>query len=150
MANLWRTNSYNNVFKNSQNIWNGLRPLLSQDFLHSSSRIYMTGKWNHRVSLNLDCSCTTNSIPANWPFHMIGSSKLPHLRVRTWHRLNPPLSCRPVHHDRSLNLHCQVSRRRVRGRLRPLLRLGLDRLRLQPPLSHHLPRPAEEEWVRDS
>lgn len=99
-----------------------------------------------RFSFHFDCSCTANVIPAYWLFHMTGSSKCA-ISAYTWHDLNPSLSCRPVHNDCSLHLHGQVSCGRFRGRLRPFLRLGLDRLCFQPPLSHHLPCPAEEEWV---
>lgn len=48
--------------------------LQSQDFPHYSSRIYMIWEMEPSCfSFNFDCSCTAHSIPAYWPFHMIGS-----------------------------------------------------------------------------
>lgn len=60
----------------------------------------------------------------------------------------PFLSRRPVHNDSGLDLHGQAPRQGQGGRLRTLLRPGLDLFCPHLSLSDHLPRPAEEEWVR--
>lgn len=60
---------------------------------------------------------------------------------------DPLLSCRPVYHDSSLHLHRQAPCQRSSGRLRALLRPGLDFVRLLLHPRHHLPRPAEEKRV---
>ena len=60
----------------------------------------------------------------------------------------PFLSRRPVHNDSGLHLHGRAPRQRQGGRLRTLLRPGLDLFCPHLSLSDHLPRPAEEERVR--
>lgn len=56
-------------------------------------------------------------------------------------------SCRPVHNDRSLDLHSAAShhwqKRMVRAQLHP----GVDLFRPHSLPHHHLHRAAEEEWV---
>lgn len=64
----------------------------------------------------------------------------------TWHG-DPPLSCRLVYHGSSFHLHLRAPCQRSSGRLRALLRPGLDFVRLLLHPRRHLPRPAEEERV---
>lgn len=59
------------------------------------------------------------------------------------------VSCRPVYNDSCLNLHCHAADRQGRGRFRTLLCPGLDLFCPHLAVIRHLPRPAEEEWVRE-
>lgn len=57
------------------------------------------------------------------------------------------LSRRPVHNDRSLNLHSAASHHWQKRRVRPQLHPGVDLFRPHTLPHHHLHRPEEEEWV---
>lgn len=81
------------------------------------------------------------------PDHVIGRLSASRVEVFFAWRGDPLLSCRLVYHDSSLHLHRQAPCQRSSGRLRALLRPGLDFVRLLLHPRHHLPRLAEEERV---
>lgn len=87
--------------------------------------------------------------PCSWALSYNGKSNyfLIALSGCAW-QYSPLLSCRPVCNDSSLDLHGWASQHWRTGRVRTLLCPGLDLLCFHLPLSNHLPRPAEEEWVR--